>query len=168
MKMPSRPFYPVRLRPDIFELEHLTILEQACESKVEKQKRIATVKKGVAAAFKAAVVHLGDEEARCLFRNVLRRPKRGQGKMLAPDRNARLLKEYDAASQKGEPVAALARRLRKAGIELGNTAGAIETQIRKLVKEREKYQRAAAVEARRWRMATRGERSFLSAAKSEK
>ncbi len=85
------------------------------------------------------------------FARILRRPKRGQGKMLAPDRNARLLKEYDAATQKGEAVAALGR-------ELGNTAGAIETQIRKLVKEREKRERAAAVEARRWRMATRGNR----------
>ncbi len=92
------------------------------------------------------------------FARILRRPKRGQGKMLAPDRNARLLKEYDAATQKGEAVAALARRLCAAGRELGNTAGAIETQIRKLVKEREKRERAAAVEARRWRMATRGNR----------
>jgi hypothetical protein len=88
--------------------------------------------------------------------------------MLAPDRDARLLKEYDAASRKGESVAALARRLRTKGIKLGNTEGAIATQIRKLVKERKTRERASTFEARRWRMATRGETSLLSAAKSEK
>jgi hypothetical protein len=35
-------------------------------------------------AFTAAVEHLGQEEARQLFRRVIRRPKRGLGKMLAP------------------------------------------------------------------------------------
>jgi hypothetical protein len=135
----------------------------------DTKKRIATVEDGVIAAFKAAVRHLGEEEARRLFKRVMRRPKRGQGKVLAPDRDARLLEEYDAAVREGETVAALAKRLRvAAGIELGNTAGAIEAQIRKLVREREKRRRAAAFEARRWRMATRGETSILSSAKSEK
>lgn len=78
--------------------------------------------------------------------------------MLAPDRDARLLREYDAAAPKGESVAALAKQLHAAvGIELGNTTGAIETQIRKLLKERKQREWAAAFEARRWRMATRGE-----------
>ena len=168
MKMPHRPFYPVVLPPDIFGLRRLSLLEQACESEAETRKRVATVEEGVVSAFKAAVEHLGDDEARRLFARVTRRPKRGQGKMLAPDRDARLLKEYDAASRKGESVAALARRLRTKGIKLGNTEGAIATQIRKLVKERKTRERASTFEARRWRMATRGETSLLSAAKSEK
>jgi hypothetical protein len=79
------------------------------------------------------------------------------GKMLAPDRDARLLQEYDAALRNGETTAALARRLRAEGRELGDSAGAIQTQIRKLVKGREKRQREAAFEARRWRMAMRNE-----------
>jgi hypothetical protein len=158
MKLPRRPFYPVALPPDIFGLRHLSLLEQACESEAETRKRIATVEKGVEAAFKAAVGHLGEEEARRLFARVQRRSKRGQGKMLAPDRDARLLKEYDAAAPKGESVAALARRLHAAArMELGNTPGAIATQIRKLLKERKQRERAAAFEARRWRMATREE-----------
>jgi len=65
------------------------------ESEAETWKRVVTVEKGVDAAFKAAIEHLGEEEARRLFARVLRRPKRGQGKMLAPDRDARLLKEYE-------------------------------------------------------------------------
>jgi hypothetical protein len=170
MKMPRRPFYPVALPPDIFGLRHLSLLEQACESEAETRKRIVTVEKGVGAAFKAAVEHLGEEEARRLFAHVLRRPKRGQGKMLAPDRDTRLLKEYDAAAPKRESVAAVARRLHAAvGMELGNTPGAIETQIRKLLKEREQRERSAAFEARRWRMATRGEQpDLLSVSASEK
>jgi hypothetical protein len=168
MKMPRRPFYPVTLPPDIFGLLHPGLL--SLESEAERRKRIDTVEEGVEAAFKAAVEHLGEEEARRLFARVLRRPKRGQGKMLAPDRDGRLLKEYDAAAPKGESIAALARCLRaSAGMELGNTAGATATQIRKLVKERKQREQAAAFEARRWRMATRGETGLLlSAAKIEK
>jgi hypothetical protein len=109
MKMARRPFYPVALTPDIFGLPHLGVL--AFESEVETRKRTATVEKGVEAAFKAAVEHLGEAGARRLFARVLRRPKRGQGKMLAPDRDARLLKEFDAAASKGESIAALAKIL---------------------------------------------------------
>jgi hypothetical protein len=169
MKMPRRPFYPpVALPPDIFGLLHHGTL--SLESEAETRKRIVTVEKGVEAAFKAAIEHLGEEEARRLFARVLRRPKRGQGKMLAPDRDARLLREYDDASSKGESVAALARRIHTAvGGELGNTPDAIETQIRKLLKDRKQRERAAAFEARRWRMATRGEQpGLLSVSTSEK
>jgi hypothetical protein len=156
MKMPRRPFYPAALPPDIFGLRHPGLL--SFESEADTRKRIAAVEKGIEAAFKAAIDHLGEEEARRLFARVLRRPKRGQGKVLAPDRDARLLKEYDAAALKGESVPALARRLHAAvGIELGNTPGAIETQIRKLLKERKQRERVAAFEERRWRMAMRGE-----------
>jgi hypothetical protein len=169
MKMPSRPFYPpVVVPPDIFGLHNLSLLSRACETAAEKQKRIAAVEQGVAAAFKAAVDHLGEQEARQLFARVVRRPKRGLGRMLAPDRDARLLAEYDAAVESHESVAMLAKRLRQGGIELGNTTPAIATQIRKLVKERKDRQHAAAFEARRWRMATRGETSLLSSAKSKK
>ncbi len=158
MKMPRRPFYPVAIAADIFGLEHLSILGQAGESEAEVRTRVATVEKGIDAAFKAAVGHLGDDEARRLFARVIRRPKRGRGKMLAVDRDVRLLKEYDAAAPIGEAVAALARRLRANGMELGNTEGAIEIQIRKLVKEREDSASVPLrLEARRWRMATRGE-----------
>ena len=139
--MPRRPFYLAAL-PNIFGLCHLSLLAEACESKTDTQQRVATVEEGVIAAYKAAIGHLGEDEVRQLFARVTRRTRRGQGTMLAPDRDARLLKEYDAAVRKRETVAALAKRLRATtGMELGNTAGAIETQIRKL-KNRAKTTRA--------------------------
>jgi hypothetical protein len=156
MKIPRRPFYPVPLPPDIFGLKRPGILN--LESEAETRERIATIEKGVETAFKASIDHLGEEEARRLFARVLRRPKRGRGKMLAPDRDSRLLKEYDAAAPKGESIAAVARRLHAdVGIRLGNTPAAIATQIHKLLGERKQRERAAAFEARRWRMATRND-----------
>jgi hypothetical protein len=81
-----------------------------------------------------------------------------------------LLKEYDAAALKRESVAAFARRLHATvGMKLGNTPDAIATQIRKLLKERKQRERAAAFEARRWRMATRGgQPGLLTVLKTEK
>ena len=39
MKMPTRPWYPpVELRPDIFGLHHVTLLETACESDAARRK----------------------------------------------------------------------------------------------------------------------------------
>jgi len=158
MKMPIRPWFPpTKPRADIFGLHQVTILGTACETDAERARRIAAVEAGVDAAFQAAIHHLGQDEARRLFQRVLRRPKRGQGKALAPDRDARLLKAHDEAVQKGESTAALARRLRAQGTKLGNTAGAIAAQIRKLVEERKRRARAAAIEARRWRMAMRND-----------
>jgi len=169
MRMPSRPFYPMALPPDIFGLERPSLLGQACESEAETQKRIATVEKSVAAAFEAAVEHLGDAEARQLFARVVRRTKRGPGTCFAPDRDTRLLEELDAAAQTGESVAAIAKRLRAEGTRLGATEGAIATQIRKLRNERTARERAAAVQARRWRMATRREApGLLSEDETEK
>jgi hypothetical protein len=146
MKMPRRrPFFPlfplfppVAPRPDIFGLHQFTLAGQAGESAADREKRFATVEAGVRGAFKPAVGHLGEDEALRLFACVLRRPKRGRGKRLAPDRNYRLLRAYDTARQNGESIPPLARRLRAGagGIELGNTADAIEAQIRKLLKER--------------------------------
>jgi hypothetical protein len=171
MKMPHRPFFPgsIELRPDIFGLHHLSLLAQAGESEDTKQKRAATVEAGVLAAFKAVAAHLGEVEARQLFKRILRRPKRGTGKMLAQDRDARLLKEYDAVAQRGESIAALARRLHAANsLKLGNTPGAIAAQIRKLVSERKTREHEAKKQARFWRMATRGEKTLLSGFVREK
>jgi hypothetical protein len=162
MKMPSRPWYPpLEPQTDIFGLHHISLLGAACESTAERKQRIGKVEAGVIAAFKAAVHHLGDDDARELFNRVLQRPNRGRGKALAADRDSLLLKTYDEAP--GESIASIARRLRAQGKQLGNTAAAIATQIRKLVKEREERERRERVEARRWRMATRNEPpSFLS------
>ena len=168
MKMPQRPWYPpTKPQLDIFGLQALSLFGEACESAAEKQKRIAKVEKGVAATFTAAVRQLGEDAARDLFGRVIRRPKRGRGKALAPHREWRLLKEYDARP-KGDSVAALAKRLRAESMELGATQDAIEFAIREAVKSRKEREHAAAVDARRWRMATRGEKSPLTIASGKK
>jgi hypothetical protein len=157
MKMPTRPWVPPsKPRPDIFGLHYMTLIHLACESPAERAKRLAKIEAGVTAAFTAAIHHLGEADARALFARVLRRPKRGRGKALAEDRDARLLRAYDDAPE-GESIAAIARRLRAKGPQLGNTAPAIAAQIRKLVSERKKRDYRAKVEARRWRMAMRNE-----------
>ncbi len=168
MKMPRRPWYPpLEPQTDILGLHHISLLGAACESAAERKQRTGKVEAGVIAAFNAAVHHLGNDDARKLFNRVLQRPKRGRGKALAADRDTLLLKTYDEAP--GESIASIARRLRAQGKQLGNTAAAIATQIRKLVKEREKRQRRERVEARRWRMAMRNEPpSFLSSAISSR
>jgi hypothetical protein len=168
MKMPQRPWYPpISPQLDIFGLQTPTILGEACESPSEKQKRIEKVKKGVADAFTAAARQLGEDAARDLFKRIMRRSKRGRGKTLAPHREWRLLKEYDARP-KGVSVAALAKRLRAEGMDLGATQDAIEFAIRQAVKSRKQREHAAAVESRRWRMATRGEVSLLTIAGGDK
>jgi hypothetical protein len=157
VKMPRRTWYPsMQSRPDIFGLHHVTIIGRACESDVERRQRVAKVEAGVKAAFKAAIHHLGEDDGRELFARVLRRPKRGPGKALATDRDARLLKAFDVAP-KGQSIAGIARGLRAQGTDLGNTAGAIAKQIRKLLEERKEREHRKRVEARRWRMAMRNE-----------
>jgi hypothetical protein len=164
VKMPRRPWYPpMQPRPDIFGLHHVTMMGRACENDAERQQRMAKVEAGVKAAFKAAIHHLGEDNARELFAQVLRRPKRGPGKALATDRDARLLQAFDTAP-KGKSIAAIARGLRAQGTDLGNTAGAIAKQIRKLVEERKEREHRKRVEARRWRMAIRNESRTLLAA----
>lgn len=170
MRMPRRPFFPgtIKPRPDIFGLHHVTLLQEACESPAEKQKRRDTIEKGVVTAFKAAVAHLGEAEARKVFQSALRRPKRGKGKVHAADRDARLLREYDVKSE-DESIAALAKRLHAVnGQQLGNTPGAIQAQIRKLVSERQARDHEAKKQARFWRMATRGEKTLASGFVREK
>ena len=131
--------------PTLLEPEHIT------------RERIDAVEKGVAAAFAVAVRHLGEEEARTLFDSVARRKKRGRDTRLAPDRDARLLAEYERARQTGESIAALARRLHDAdeSPRLGVSARAIDAQIRKLVKGDEARKRAAEKAARLFQRAAR-------------
>lgn len=157
MKMPRRPWYPpAKPQPDIFGLHHMTLIHLACETPAERAQREMKVEAGVTATFKAAIRHLGEDEARVLFAKVLRRPKRGPGKALAPDRDIRLLRAYEEAAE-SESIAAIARRLRKEGCQLGHTEGAIAAQIRKLVAARKERDYRARVDARRWRMALRNE-----------
>jgi hypothetical protein len=164
MKMPTRPWYPpMQPQTDIFGLAHITLLGAAFETPQQRRQRVSKVELGVKKAFNSAVRHLGEDAARELFIKMTRLPKRGRGKALAPDRDARILCAYDSAP-KGESINAIARRLRSEGTELGNTVGAIAKQIRKLVEERRVQEHRSRVETRRWRMAMRNEPPTLRCA----
>lgn len=157
MKMPSHPIFPsINPQADIFGLPYLTVLEEACESEKERQRRIDTIERIVGETFKAAVTQLGENDARDTFRRVLRRPKRGLGTALDQNRDVVLLAAHAEAKAGGIKTTELARRLFKThGKTLGNTAKAIETQIRKVVKEQRKRDQLAARCHRYQRMATR-------------
>jgi len=96
------------------------MLGAACESATDRKQRIGKVEAGVIAAFKAAVHHLGDDDARKLFNQVLQRPKRGRGKSLAADRDTLLLKTYDEAPARvlHRLLAVFARKARSLVIRL--------------------------------------------------
>lgn len=149
MRMP-KPHFPPPQVPDCFGLYPPTLLELEEDAGA----RIAALEKGVANAFAAAAIHLGEEEARRLFREVSRRTKRGADTHLAPDRDMRLLAEYEVAIQNQESIPALAARLHKADLSprLGTSADAIAAQLRKLLRARRTRDRAALRAARllRW------------------
>ncbi len=152
MPRPSPPWFLA----DIFGL----YLPSLLEPEDSRRERIATVQKKVAETFAAAKRHLGEDEAIALFHHVAKRPNRGKGKTLAPNRDDELLQIYDGRAR-GESVAAIARRVyaatknERGASPFGATARAIETQIRKLDGERKARQKKARFEGRRMRMAMR-------------
>jgi hypothetical protein len=89
MRMPGRRFFPflTKLPPDIFGLERLTLLSEACLTDDERQARRMTIRDHLEKAFKDAYRQLGEEAARALFVEVMRKPKRGAMRTLAPDRD---------------------------------------------------------------------------------
>ena len=97
--------------------------------------------------------------------------KRGRGAAIDPDRDSMLLTVYDKRHS-GCSLAEIARECEasalRAGYYLGANPKAIEAQLRKLIGERERQTRAAAREARRWRMATCNEPPTLLAKAFEK
>jgi hypothetical protein len=169
MKLPRRPFYSVDPGPDVFGLPQLTLVELACESDIDKDKRYATIDRWLAKAFRAAVWHLGEERARELFVHVSRAAGgRGRGKSFAADRDAQLLAAYDEGQGRGKALRTIARELYEATStlpehqRLGASATAIGTQMRKLLTERDDHRKKRAFEARRLRMALSAEPTILS------
>jgi hypothetical protein len=161
MKLPHRPWYPpTENARDIFDLVTPSLLGEVVESTSARAARFAKVEQGVSDAFRAAANHLGEEEARRLFRKTTRKPKRGPGGAINPERDRILLRAYDERPA-DQSLAAVARLLEKwaieTGIRLGSNADAIAAHLRKLLAERARRQRAAAVEARRLRMAMRND-----------
>jgi hypothetical protein len=85
VKMPGRRFFPFprNLPPDIFGLKRLTALGEVCLTEDERQARRATIRDHLKRAFKNACRQLGEDDARSLFGEVMRKPKRGVMKTLA-------------------------------------------------------------------------------------
>ncbi len=158
MKMPVRRYFPTKLPPDMFGLELLTMMSDACLSDDERNARRGTIKDHVAKAFKAACRQLGEDDARALFREVTRKRKRGVMTALAADRDYQLLRAYDTRAP-GETVKALSERLydEGRGTKLGQSADAIRRQIFAVVKQRRQRDRERAIQNRYMRMATRNE-----------
>lgn len=165
MKMPGRRFFPLSTNPppDIFGLERLTLLSEACLTDDERQARRATIRDHLEKAFKDARRQLGEDDARSLFGEVMRKPKRGAMKTLAADRDYQLLRAYDARED-GETVKTLAERLYAdgKGKALGQSADAIRRQIFAVVEQRRKRERESAVRARYQRMAARNDPPTLA------
>jgi len=69
MKMPRPTYFPMLAKQpnDFFGLQHLSLLAQVCETEPERRRRVEKVEAGVAKAFRAAVHHLGENEAREIF-----------------------------------------------------------------------------------------------------
>jgi hypothetical protein len=128
------------------------------EPEEQMQARIAITRKLAVEFFAAVCVQLGGKEARSLFAKLARSPKkRGQGKTHGLDRDSILLTAYDAEYRAGKTkfVYRLAKRLfAEHGRKLGDNAPAVEVQMRRLVKQREKQRKRGgeSFEERRLRM----------------
>lgn len=131
MKLPPSPCPPL----DHFGLPDYSLLE----TEDARRRRIIAVKKMVRNAFKGAVTHLGEEEARILFARAARPKKRGRGQnaTFAIDRDLQLLQECQGAKQANESILALAKRLHEDRTnDFGNTVAGVERCIRRLLRKK--------------------------------
>jgi len=134
-----------RLRAGIWpELPPILIPAEAA------RKLAASLPRFVEHLFLVAMCLIGDDEARALFRKVAKkkykkkRGMRGKGKEIDPRRDKILLMTYDNALKTCLPgdhqnlVGDVSRKLHEASAtRLGDNAGAIATQLRRLLKRRE-------------------------------
>jgi hypothetical protein len=121
------------------------------ESPQERRARIATVERLATDLFKAAVTHLGRPEARRLFAEVAKAPWK-KGKQPNHDRNDQILEMYDnAAREQPDRIKSIPRLLAKQ-LHPNNprSVPATEKQIRRLVKDRSRRQKAMETAYRRF------------------
>jgi hypothetical protein len=120
------------------------------ESTEEKRARIATVEGLARDLFNTAVTHLGRDEARRLFTDVAKE-RWVKGKQPNHDRNRRLLQMYDAAVRESSPPdiksipGTLGKKLHAEDRDFQHSQPpSIAKQIRVLVKERDRREKAMA------------------------
>jgi hypothetical protein len=137
------------------------------ESDEERKARTLAVERVVKEAFTTVTNHLGNDDARRLFREVSNKPSK-QGKQEDKELNSEILKLYDSEVQAGRDPksipAILARQLHDGNLHYRNAKGKVthfrsqavkstETRVRRLVKEREKQAEAlATADAERMKM----------------
>jgi hypothetical protein len=127
----------------------------------QRAKRIAKVRKVTRRFFKAVVRELGEDEARKLFRALGVRPKGRPERSMSLGRhraNVELMRIYEeevyiCADEKSESIPRkLAQRLNdERRHEFGNSAEAIERQIRRLLAKRRQQSQKSALQGRRRR-----------------
>ena len=142
---------------DQFDLPQTSLLSG--ESSEEREARLRLVRRQAFRFYSAVRDQLGEQETKTLFRGFWKRREGGQRGSRKPERDEALLKEYDerlrmAASQdeRSRLPAEIAREAdaRSPGV-FGNSAGAIEKQIRRLLVRRSRRQALIAARSRRWR-----------------
>jgi transketolase len=113
------------------------------ESGNERRARIATVERLATDMFETAVTHLGRLEARRLFAEVAKAPWK-KGKQPNRSRNDELLDMYDNAVREApDRIRSIPRLLAKEmNPKNPRSAPATEKQIRRLVKDRSRRQKA--------------------------
>jgi len=113
------------------------------ESPEERRARIDTIERLVIDLFQTAVTHLGRREARRLFEETVKAPWK-KGKQPHHDRNRQLLEKYDSAVRKAPNNIKSIPRMVAKQMHPNNpqSAPATERQIRRLVKDRSRRQKA--------------------------
>ena len=113
------------------------------ESTEERRARIASLERLATDLFETAVTHLGRPEARRLFAEVVKAPWK-RGKQPNRDRNHQLLEMYDNAVREAPDSIPSIPRLLAKRLHPKNPQShpATEKQIRRLVKDRSRRQKA--------------------------
>lgn len=113
------------------------------ESPEERRSRIETIERLVIDLFETAVTHLGRREARRLFEETVKAPWK-KGKQPNRDRNRQLLEQYDGAVREApNEIKSIPRKLAmQMHPKNPRSVPATEKQIRRLVKDRSRRQKA--------------------------
>ena len=144
-QIPSPP--PENRRTDRFGLP---IFSLVFETEEQTRLRVAAIEKLVEDVFETVVRHLGKTQAKTLFEDCARRKRGNQGGSKSPDQDRLLLEEYDAAQRTSTPASKsqIAREFYKR--HRGQSVGAIERKLGRLLKARAAREAAASAEHRKF------------------
>jgi hypothetical protein len=151
--LPLPPFPPNDPRWDERDRFGLAVWPPSllAESVEERCARIGTIERLASDLFKTAVTHLGRPEARRLFAEAAKAPWK-KGKQPNRDRNDRLLEMFDNAVREGPARIKSIPRLLAEQLCPDNprSVPATEKQIRRLVRDRNRRQKAMEAAYRRF------------------